>query len=1859
MSFDIQFTPYPAKNTRGGFWRFWYYDLLLIFIVLAGAYFRSVGLNWDQNEHLHPDERFMTLVESAVTPVQDPARYFDTATSPLNPNNVGYGFYVYGTLPLILVRYVGQLTHQDGYGQIYLVGRQLSAFCDLLTMLLVYLIASRLYGRRTGVLATAFTAFSVLPIQLSHYFTVDTFTNFFAFVAFYYAVRVMLDSPRSFPAKGEEGDSVWEEELLATGNPDWLVHPERRYRWSDFFSRTTWFYVLFGLGFGLAMASKVSAAPMALLLPAGAAIYLWGLPAEEREFRFWPAVANLALAALVSFLVFRIFQPYAFTGPGFFDLGINPKWLASLRDLQAQSSADSDAPYALQWARRPITFAWTNMVLWGLGLPLGLTAWAAVVWMGWRIIHGEWQKNILIWVWTVGYFAWQAASWVRSMRYELLVYPTLAIIAAWGINRLWDCGKEQARKWKLALGGPGTGTLLRWLALAGGVVTVLGTLAWAFAFTRIYTRPVTRVAASAWVYQNVRGPLNAQIETTEGTVTQPLAYRWGTLVQPGQPLALDFQPQSDGLMGDIQLPHAIDRSAALIPKTLSVTVTTVERPREVLAVGRLTSDFGFSRDPMGDAYQLTLDVPIPVKQGDHYRLQIEIITDNSAVFLWGAPLVSIYSSYASGIERQAVLFPVQTISPSAPYSAQYLPVEGGVLRQISSPFLVDLSGIPGAKTLRLTVTSAVGGKEETATATVQSNFGAGPDPRGKPYTFILDKPLLVSPQQPFSVTIEMVAGTGRVGAYGAWPAIESPWDDPIPLGLGKYYPYDQLSGIYRGDLNFEMYPTDSLDKRQRFENILDQADYIFITSNRQWGTTVRVPERYPMTTAYYRELLGCPLDREVTWCYSVAQPGIFQAQLGFELVQVFQSDPNLGSLRINDQFAEEAFTVYDHPKVLIFKKTAQYSPAKVHAALDDVDLTRVIPLTPRKASGPVPGSSSLLLPAARLAGQQDGGTWSQLFNYEEIQNRYPGLGVALWYVVVLLLGWVVYPLVRLALPGLADHGYPLVRTAGMILLAYLVWLGGSLNIPATRMMITQVLLGMTLACGLIGYLTRSELAREIRERRNYFLVVEVLCLVFFTAFLLVRLGNPDLWHPAKGGEKPMDFSYFNAVIKSTTFPPYDPWYAGGYINYYYYGYVIVGVLVKLLGIAPSIAYNIILPTLFSMVALGAFSLGWNLIAYRRKLPGRVSAAGPADPPGEPDGLTEIEVLDTDLDKVEESPILRSWRLLDILTHPAFLIGLAAAIGVVVLGNLGTVRMIWYGFQNLVAPGGDASKVGVIQHWIYFFQGVVRYLSTPGATLPYGPGDWYWIPSRAISGLGDVDPITEFPYFTFLYADLHAHMIALPVTLLALSWVVSVALGKGRWGDPDTFRLGWLSLVLAFLLGGLTIGALRPTNTWDLPTYLLLGAAALGYTGFVYGFWIGKQGAVRQMPATSRRVILAGASILVLGGLAFLLYLPYAEWYRQAYNAIDLWKGTHTQFWSYLTHWGLFLFVIVSWMFYETVRWMAETPMSALLRLKPYAVTIEALVLAAVAVLVLLVLRGIEIALVVVPLEIWAAILIFRPGLPLEKRLVLFLTCTGLALTLFVELFVLRGDIGRMNTVFKFYLQVWILFGISAAAGLGWLTMGTYENRARWFSGWQVALTLLVAGAALYPVMATDGKIHDRMAPLAPHTLDGMTYMEYSAYGEPWGDMDLNQDYLAIRWLQDNAPGSYVLVEANDRNLYRWGSRMTIYTGLPGVVGWEWHQQQQRAVNSPQLVTNRILEVEAFYRTTDEKQAQDFLQKYNVKYIIVGQEERGMYAGPGIDKFAQWNSILWQEVYRNADTVIYQSACSCGSGSTSNAAPPPP
>jgi YYY domain-containing protein len=1659
----------------------WIYDVLLIAVLAAAAFLRLSGANWGELQHQHPDESFLTSVVSnlrahkCVNPAisidecpPDQQRwisisdYFNSATSTLNPYNRGFSFFVYGTLPMFIVRYTAEIFGKTDFSAIKLLARQFSALADLGTIFLLYLIVARLYNRRTALLAAAFSAFAVMQIQQSHFFTTDLFVNLFAFLAIYFAVLIITrDAKSEYRELGIENrdmgvgsleSEIESQEPNITGADETQITTHDS-RFTITFSQLVhdaffWLSIAFGVGFGMSMASKANIFPLALLLPGAFAVRLLQNKEERRRFlttNYWQQIViYLVVGGMAAFLTFRIFQPYAFSGI----VTPDKQWLENIAEERVQARGDADLPWNLQWARRTHLYSFKNLTIWGLGLPLGILAWAGFLYMGWRILKGEWE-HALLWSWTALYFIWQSLQFNPTMRYQLPIYPLLAMMAAWGVFSFAESSDLHGTRSALrkAYG------ILRKLAIPIGLLVLVATAAWAYAFHTIYVRDEPRIAASRWIYQNIPGPVNVHIQTLDGdTFNEPLPISEGLTLQVGTPFETAFSASRDGLLTDVALPYVVN--PATVPGS------------------------------NGPAQTLTL------------------------------------------------------IVSSQPYS---------------------------------------GPDPSLARASLTRNFAPEKDPRGEPATLKLDHPLAVSAGQIYYLHFETDAGL--LAFSGSAVANETDYDYGLPFRVDGF---DGFGGIYRGDLNLQVYWDDNADKLTRFEDILDQTDYIFIPTNHQYAQITRIPERYPLTTVYYRELLGCPPERNIIECYRVAEPGMFEGNLGFDLVAVFESYPALGPVTINDQSAEEAFTFYDHPKVFIFKKRADYNPQQVASILGAVDLTNVIHLTPREAGS----YKSMMLTEDRLAQQQAGGTWSNLFSYNWLQNKYPYLGLVIWYLFVFVLGVLTYPIIRLVLPGLGDKGYALSRTLGLIILAYVPWLLSSWGVPHTRLLIGLVFAAIAVAGLTLGWMRRDELVEEWKTNRRTFLMIEGVFLSFFLFDLFIRIGNPDLWHPSKGGERPMDFSYLNAVIKSTTFPPYDPWFAGGYINYYYYGFVLVGTPVKLLGIVPSIAYNFILPTLYALVGTSAFSIGWNLVD-------RISGGENREP--------------------SQGPLIDS----------RFIAGLAAALLMVVLGNLGTVQLVFQTLARLAAPGGDITNLDFLQRLVFAIQGLYKTIFQ-GVALPIGLGEWYWNASRVIPP-GPGNEITEFPFFTFLYSDLHAHMIVLPMTLFVIAWALATV--KAR-------RTSLLSIIV----GALVIGGLYPTNLSDIYTYLPVGATAL-----VYAIWraddVPKIKWLSALSPATKRIVLSILGVVVLALLSTWFYEPYRAAYSQAYSKLDPWTASKTPITSYLTHWGLFLFLVFSWLVWETRQWMAATPVSSLKKLKPFQVLIELAIAAFIVLMLYLAYRGAWIGWIALPLATWAGVLILRPDQPDTKRLALFWVGTALLITIVVELYTVRGDIGRMNTIFKFYLQAWTLLAVSGGAAFAWLLMDVHTWLPRWRNSWQAILTVLFAGAALYTITATPAKIKDRMAPQAPHTLDSMTYMDYAEYWDTQ-TMDLSQDYRAIRWMQDNVKGSPVIVETNCPE-YRWCTRFTIYTGLPGVVGWNWHQRQQRALGPPNWVTDRVDAIGQFYNTTDMNYTLDFLAKYNVRYIIVGQLEHIYYDASGLQKFSQYDGIYWKTVYHNMDTTIYE------------------
>ncbi|MCX6021037.1 MAG: DUF2298 domain-containing protein [Chloroflexi bacterium] len=273
---------------------------------------------------------------------------------------------------------------------------------------------------------------------------------------------------------------------------------------------------------------------------------------------------------------------------------------------------------------------------------------------------------------------------------------------------------------------------------------------------------------------------------------------------------------------------------------------------------------------------------------------------------------------------------------------------------------------------------------------------------------------------------------------------------------------------------------------------------------------------------------------------------------------------------------------------------------------------------------------------------------------------------------------------------------------------------------------------------------------------------------------------------------------------------------------------------------------------------------------------------------------------------------------------------------------------------------------------------------------------------------------------------------------------------------------------------------------------------------------------------------------------------------------------------------------------------------------------------------------------------------------IELTLALGMAALALAIAAGIEVITLQGDIQRMNTVFKFYLQTWVLLALSASFAVWYLATGAWRRLRFGVAPASVrrlgafirpamrplALVgaLLFAAGLIYPLAATPVRLRDRFQPLPP-TLDGMAYMNSAVYQDERGPLTLAYDADAIRWLREHVDGSPPIAEGATP-LYRWGGRVSINTGLPTILGWDWHQRQQRW-GYQQMVDERIADVRRLYTDPAPATALDVLRKYGVQYLYVGELERRYYPPEGIAKFERMTGAGLELVYRNAEATIYR------------------
>ena len=1032
---------------------------------------------------------------------------------------------------------------------------------------------------------------------------------------------------------------------------------------------------------------------------------------------------------------------------------------------------------------------------------------------------------------------------------------------------------------------------------------------------------------------------------------------------------------------------------------------------------------------------------------------------------------------------------------------------------------------------------------------------------------------------------------------GAIIVSDNHWDEFIP----ELYDYSVWQ--------FPAYEPDRTGKMAELAGRLADAEYLVFYSQRPYVSVASDPERFPQSYQYYRRLfaghLGYQLERGFASHPSL--PGVTVVDDPFGRIDLPRPDQPPGTspagLVLNWGYADDNVVGYDHPTVLIFRNVQQM-PAE---AL----LAQLVGHTPQAAA-------ALKYSEVGWATQRQGGTWAQLFNRDGLANRVPVLS---WLIVVEVIYLLTLPLALFLFRPLADRGLVLARILGLGFVAYLVWIAVSLGwfeFSRGTILVGMAMLG--LISGGVFLARRREMVAFLRQRWRLLGLGEVVFLVAFFAFLVVRALNPDLWHPFRGGEKPMEFAYFNAVLRSTLLPPYDPWFAGGYLNYYYWGYFILSIPARLTGIVPPVAFNLAVPLLFALTVSGAYSVVYNLAeGYRRSRPKQMSPQESAN--GDSEGEEESDSVAAGGTRAGPGKLLRS----------PITAGLTGGLFVAVIGNLdGLVQLLQNGWGKWFGQGDSILPLD--------FWRSSRLIPNMESVEPNLLTFWLW---GKVGEASEVSwHIAEFPFFTFLFADLHAHMMVIPFSILVIGLGLNLALGFRRFG------LVWDGLAVMAL--GVAVGSLWAINSWDYPSYLLLAVAAALLA--VLRRWNGFKSATEKF-------CLVVVAVVTVGIVAF---LPFHQWVETFGTGIEVtrWK---TPLVNFLGIFGLFAIVILVYLV-----WQARHPLllalparlGARLSSDPgvepqYPGWLQRglklfLILGVGATGFFLLAGYVVAALAMLALALTGLVavntLVVRQRGSIYGLFSLVLVGLGFGLVLGVDLVRVEDDIGRMNTLFKYYLEVWVLFALASAFFLWrlWYDQGFHPAPWGWLRlVWAGLIGFLVLASLVYTVLGSQDRLADRFNPLPP-TLDGMAYMEDAVHWEKDQAIELKWDGEAIRWLQDNVAGSPVIMEAHTEQ-YRWGARMANYTGLPTVLGWPWHQMQQRGPHSWE-VHQRARDIERFYTTTRVAQAQRILDRYEVGYVVVGDLERVFYPEEGMGKFdimvKQGNLV---RVFDNGHTAIYRVA----------------
>ncbi len=803
-----------------------------------------------------------------------------------------------------------------------------------------------------------------------------------------------------------------------------------------------------------------------------------------------------------------------------------------------------------------------------------------------------------------------------------------------------------------------------------------------------------------------------------------------------------------------------------------------------------------------------------------------------------------------------------------------------------------------------------------------------------------------------------------------------------------------------------------------------------------------------------------------------------------------------------------------------------------------------------------------------------------------------------WYVIVQMVALAALPLTLRLMRALPDRGYSLAKINGILLVGVLYWLGFSYGILRNeRGGVWLALLAVAAVSWLVG---RADLMRWWRSLRSHgrvraLLATEIVFALAFVGWALVRAYDPEITHT----EQPMDLMFMNSLWVSATFPPQDAWLAGYGISYYYLGYWLLNVLGRLANTLPNVAYNVGQAVWYGYLWVGCFGVVLNLLAWRFGCERSVE-------PSEQSAIT--------------------------IPRLSILGGVLGGMMVAFIGNLQGI-LEWSYAQGL--------NIEAITKWV----DVYNFPENASQTGQWFISNdwWWWRSSRVIEDLdltgNHIEVIDEFPMFSYLLGDNHPHVLAMPIVLLViglalnllLMWVQRGAVSKDS--SHPTWQQ-WLPLTgLDVAIYVISFGSLVFLNTWDFPPYWLLLVAIVFFASG--GAW--------------QRTIVVGG-LLLLGTI--LVYLPYFLTAQSQAGGIIPNVFNPTRLPQFVVMFGGVLpaivgVILLGWRF-ATPGWPTVGMVAALVLGVPVALLVASAAMSSTAwgqgQLARMDLPAGATSYAAVIMQRWLRepwTLLFVAGLlsaliaclvpVLQKPLhewassadlvfVLLLSTIGVALVYAPEFVFLRDYFGsRMNTVFKFYYQGWLLLGL-ASAYLITVALSRIPRQVGTVQAFALVSLLLVMGGAIFPVAGVYSKTNGFMRSMP--TLNATVNVEQG----------LPEVMAAVQWIQSNTIPDEVVLEGKGNSYSSDHNRISTMTGRATLLGWDGHESQWRGKAYGSMAQGRSAAIETVYRTGSPDEILAVLNEWGIDYVFVGPSEIELY---GITEFRL------DEIGAGMDTVFSQ------------------